>query len=459
MYTSYTTLHYMYILYTTCTCLTLHVHVLLLQNRAKGASRRPPSRHGRKTTSQSDTLSPTTLTTTEPIPKDDFFDNLFSAPPTSTTKVPPQTKQKTDLFGNDDLFADDPLSQPSKSTKSSKDDDDLDGLFGTSKPSVKNPLEDDLFGEETDKPVKQEKPVKPVPQVTDDDLFGEPVKPKKPVKPVPQVTAVDDLFDEPVKPKKPVKPVPQVTAVDDLFDEPVKPKKPVKPVPQVTDDDLFDDIIKQDKPALLNNQPNKLPDNLFSVSPPPLQPTKTDDEDGDLFASLGPTPKPKKPSTPVVDKSLPTEAPPKKSVPKPSDTPSIFTDIPTIDQEITKPLDTGKRDDDIFASGPPGQKPPDTNVSRVRERERLNKCFISYKVDELFSEDKKSAAKKKTKGRPDEDLFGNTDDIFGDIPASKPKVTKTKKKKKTTTKTAEAKEEGGEGVATTETPPTQGKSL
>ena len=278
------------------------------------------------------------------------------------------------MFGNDDLFGDEPPSQPSKPTKPTKDND-FDDIFGTPKPSIKNPLEDDLFGEEIDKPVKQEKPVsiKPVPQVTDDDLFGEPVKPKEPVKPVPQVTPVDDLFDEPVKPKKPVKPVPQVTPVDDLFDEPVKPKKPVKPVPQVNDDDLFSDLIKQDKPVTLDEQPNKLPANLFSVSPPPpSQPTKTDDEDGDLFASLGPTPKPKKPSTPVVNKPLPTEAPPNKSVPKPSDKPSIFTDIPTIDQEITKLLDTGKRDDDIFASSPPGQKPPDTNVSKEREREREN---------------------------------------------------------------------------------------
>ena len=42
----------------------------------------------------------------------------------------------------------------------------------------------------------------------------------------------------------------------------------------------------------------------------------------------------------------------------------------------------------------------------------------------------KKEKSKKAKGRPDEDLFGNTDDIFGDIPAAKPKSPKPKKKKK-----------------------------
>ena len=53
---------------------------------------------------------------------------------------------------------------------------------------------------------------------------------------------------------------------------------------------------------------------------------------------------------------------------------------------------------------------------------------------------KKKATKKKTKGRTDDELFGNTDDIFGDIPASTGKSPKTKKKKK---KTAAISGEGG----------------
>lgn len=68
--------------------------------------------------------------------------------------------------------------------------------------------------------------------------------------------------------------------------------------------------------------------------------------------------------------------------------------------------------------------------------------------------DKKKPKKAKAKGRSDEDLFGNTDDIFGDIP-TKPKTAKGKKKKKTTTKTVEVKE----GVATTEAPPTEGMPI
>ena len=53
---------------------------------------------------------------------------------------------------------------------------------------------------------------------------------------------------------------------------------------------------------------------------------------------------------------------------------------------------------------------------------------------------KKKSPKKKPKGRTDEELFGNTDDIFGDIPPSTGKSPKTKKKKK---KTAAASGEGG----------------
>lgn len=49
---------------------------------------------------------------------------------------------------------------------------------------------------------------------------------------------------------------------------------------------------------------------------------------------------------------------------------------------------------------------------------------------------KAKGTKKKTKtakGRPDEDLFGNTDDIFGDLPPATGKSPKPKKKKKKTT--------------------------
>lgn len=65
----------------------------------------------------------------------------------------------------------------------------------------------------------------------------------------------------------------------------------------------------------------------------------------------------------------------------------------------------------------------------------------------MFAENKKTSVKKKTVGRPDEDLFGDTNDIFGDIPESKPKAAKAKKKKKTT-KTAMT--EGPKPVETNE---------
>lgn len=58
----------------------------------------------------------------------------------------------------------------------------------------------------------------------------------------------------------------------------------------------------------------------------------------------------------------------------------------------------------------------------------------------------------KQKGKGDEDLFGNTDDIFGDIPASKPKAAGKKGKKKA--KGAVKKEDNPQ---TDETPPTEGQ--
>ena len=51
---------------------------------------------------------------------------------------------------------------------------------------------------------------------------------------------------------------------------------------------------------------------------------------------------------------------------------------------------------------------------------------------------------KKAKGRPDEDLFGDTTDIFGDISATKAEKPKKKKKKKIDT-SATATGEAGEG--------------
>ena len=63
---------------------------------------------------------------------------------------------------------------------------------------------------------------------------------------------------------------------------------------------------------------------------------------------------------------------------------------------------------------------------------------------------KASKKVKKTKGRPDEDLFGNTDDIFGDLPVETSKSPKPKRTKKKVTEDPKTKESsskaGGECV-------------
>ncbi len=78
-------------------------------------------------------------------------------------------------------------------------------------------------------------------------------------------------------------------------------------------------------------------------------------------------------------------------------------------------------------------------------------------MDDLFASKQSSKRVKpiKQKGKGDEDLFGNTDDIFGDIPASKPKAAGTKGKKgKKKAKGAVKKEDNPQ---TDETPPTEGQ--
>ena len=58
----------------------------------------------------------------------------------------------------------------------------------------------------------------------------------------------------------------------------------------------------------------------------------------------------------------------------------------------------------------------------------------------MFAEDKSPKQKRsKPKNRTDEELFGNTDDIFGDVPSKQkqPKSKKTKKKLKPDSEGAE----------------------
>ena len=282
---------------------------------------------------------------------------------TETKKPSPQVKRKTDLFGNDDLFDDAPMiGKPKKPI--SKPSDPLDDLFDSlpptsSGPKVKDPLGGDLFGD--DEPVQ--KPVKPVKQektlIDDiDDLFDDtdkkPIKQVKPVKPV--VDDDDDLFGETgKKPIKQVKPVKPVVDDDDLFGETTKKLttqvKPVKPV----DDDPFDDPIPV-KPV----EPEKKQDNiedLFS-SPPPLPP---EEEDGELFRSLGPTPRKPAEEKKTTPKGTPKTTPKNKKKKVTEEPPPDIFDEPL----STAPTGRGGAPvDDIFASSPPEMK-PDKTVSEV----------------------------------------------------------------------------------------------
>ena len=59
--------------------------------------------------------------------------------------------------------------------------------------------------------------------------------------------------------------------------------------------------------------------------------------------------------------------------------------------------------------------------------------YYYWQTPDQNGADKKKTKKKvvkKAKGRPDEDLFGNTDDIFGAVPDEQPISAKPKKKKK-----------------------------
>ena len=250
------------------------------------------------------------------------------------------------MFGNDDLF-DDTSPKHTKPTLVSKPPpvDPLDDLFDSfprpsAKPKVKDPLAgDDLFGDdEPPVPVKQ---VRTVVEDTD-DLFGEPSP--RPVKQTKKPVTIDedDLFGE--SDKKPIKQVkPVVSEEDDLFGG--KPKMSAKQVRPV-EDDLFDDP----KPVK-RVEPTKKQDGIDDLfgSPPPLPPA--DEDEGDLFTSLGPTPR-----KPEEKKATPKNTPKnkrKKDKEEPPP-PSIFDADPVSTE--AKAGEGGAPVDDIFASSPPGMK-------------------------------------------------------------------------------------------------------
>ena len=71
-------------------------------------------------------------------------------------------------------------------------------------------------------------------------------------------------------------------------------------------------------------------------------------------------------------------------------------------------------------------------------------------IDDILEDRKKAKPKTaKHKERTDEELFGNTNDIFGDIPSAKPKATKKKKKKKAASAADGKGKEDVDGAATT----------
>lgn len=74
--------------------------------------------------------------------------------------------------------------------------------------------------------------------------------------------------------------------------------------------------------------------------------------------------------------------------------------------------------------------------------------FPLSQVDDILEDKKKIKPKTaRHKGRTDDELFGNTDDVFGDIPAAKPKAGK-KKKKITSAAAGKAKEDVDGAVVT-----------
>lgn len=225
----------------------------------------------------------------------------LDTPKLTTITEATKSNRTVDLFGNDDLFDNEP---PIAQIKPAK-------------PVTKSPLNDDIFDDNQPiKPVKS----KPVKQAIDDDLFGDD-----------QPVTIDEPFKEVKKSKS--KPV-----TDDLFDN-----KPDKPIP---DDDLFDEPT-QPKVAAVKG----LSDDLFKASTP----AKSDESD--LFTSLGPLPKPKSTEqSPVTVKKSKTKKETKPEL-KPDSVPSIFADVPTIDQEIVPPTQQPPVVDDIFASSPPAKKP------------------------------------------------------------------------------------------------------
>lgn len=192
-------------------------------------------------------------------------------------------------------------------------------------------MDDNLFGEESDKPE-----VKPTQVNKNNDLFGEEL-----VKPVKQLRKDDDLFGDMSKTVKPIKKVKK-------SDDKVTVGKPVKKTTEQVDDDLFGD--EPPKPV---TQPPPLSADLFDVKEdkPPVKKPPTEEEEEDLFASLDPTPKRK---AVIKERAKPVEddlfdEPKKETTPTTAPQPelkSIFTDAPDINKETPAEESSKKTEDD-----------------------------------------------------------------------------------------------------------------
>lgn len=174
------------------------------------------------------------------------------------------------------------------------------------------------------------------------------------------------------------------------------------------DNDLFSPVPKDDKnvaktTAAKDKLSAKLPTNLPAKEQSPVS-------DGDLFAS-----------NTAKEESKPNKGEKEKT---------------TTDKKFSSPL--GDDDDDLFAVSAPAKKEIKTvtdsaakkTASPLSGKKTVTKgsSILDKEDDELFSVKKTEARKPKKVVKPlgDDDLFGDSGDIFSDIP-SKPKGPKKKK--------------------------------
>ncbi|KAM7450973.1 Family with sequence similarity 21 [Porites harrisoni] len=357
----------------------------------------------------------------------------------------------------DDLFADDSDSFSVSSDKTNKKPTVVEN-------STSSANDDDLFSIGN---AKNKANIKTREPLGGDDIFS------------PKAPSGEDIF-APINNKKTFQPKSEI-----------KPSKPVQPKttsPLDDDDDLFEAGKKDDK-SVVNAAETKpaeketlpIPDaGLFPSSSvkPEIKPDKKETEkptadkkfssplgeDEDLFSVSAPVKKDIKPSgvekketdKPSADKKFSSplgedddlfsvSAPVKKDI-KPPGVEKKETDKPNADKKFSSPLG---EDDDLFIVSAPVKKDVKPSgaesVTKKTSSPATSKkttpkpsSILDEDDDNLFSVKKVEPRKPKKVNKPlgDDELFGDSGDIFSDIP-SKPK---DKKKKKSAT-TAPAKDD------------------